>query len=99
MFGLKILVSEKRILFDQLFEDVVTNAPLARRRTDASIFERLRYATGYASINSRSARGFVAEIFTLEKGRHDSRFLVARLSLANPHAFGFRQANADAWCG
>src|SRR4029077_20192923 len=71
VLGLKILISEERILFDQFLEDVITHTPLARRWAYPSVFKRLGDATGHASINGWSTRGLVAEIFTLEKCRHD----------------------------
>jgi len=65
VLGLKILIGEERIFLDQLFEDVITDTPLARGWSDTSFVERLGHTTSYASINSWAPRGLVAEIFPL----------------------------------
>ena len=96
---MKVLVGEERVLIDQLFEDVIAYAALARRWADARFVERFGHAAGGAHVNVWPTRRFVSEVIALEQSGKDAGFFVARLPLADPHALGDGKLDADAGRG
>ena len=98
VFGLKVLVGEERVLFDQFLENVVAHFPLPLGRADTSFVERLGDSSGSSGIEVVAARGFVAVEVALKKRGDDSGSLVARLAFADAHSLGIGEADADAGC-
>ena len=72
VLGMKVLAGEKRILFDQVLEDVIADAALPLRRTDTGLFEGLRDALRGWTVDSDATSGDAAEVLPLEECREDA---------------------------
>lgn len=99
VFGLKILIREEGVLFDQFLEDVVADMALPLRRSNSRFIERLGDSSGGTNVDVRAAGGLVAVEIALQKRGKDSRSLIARLALTDAHSFGIRESNANAGRG
>jgi hypothetical protein len=69
---MKVLAGEKRIFFDQVLKDVITDTALALRRPDTGFFEGLGDALRSWTVDSDATRGDAAEVLTLEECRKDA---------------------------
>jgi hypothetical protein len=96
VLGLEVLVGEQGVLFDQFFEDVVAHTALALGWTNTRFVERLGHSSRHADVEVWAARRFITKVIALEQDWNNPWSLVARLSLADPHALGFLEPNADA---